>query len=61
VEPIELGACSAILSGISTKIDGSLKITLEVNPSEQQIISKLLNAWALNKRMLTVGFIQEPQ
>jgi hypothetical protein len=60
-QPNELGACSAILSGISTKVDGSLKITLEVNPDEQKIISNLLNAWSLNKRLMTVAFIQVEQ
>lgn len=61
MESIELGACNAILSGIATKVDGSLKITLEVNPDEQQIISRLLNAWSLNKRLMTVAFIQVDQ
>jgi hypothetical protein len=53
----EIGACNAILSGISTKIDGSIKITLELNPDEHKIISELLKKYALNEKLLQVGFV----
>ena len=53
----EIGSCAAILAGISTKIDGSLRVTLEVNPEDQQVIAELLKRFALNQKMLTVAFL----
>jgi len=57
MEVTELGSCSAILAGISTKIDGSLKITIEVNPEDQALVSNLLKRYAMNKKLLQVGFV----
>lgn len=54
---IEIGSCSAILAGISTKIDGSIKVTLEINPQDQAIIAELLKRYALGKHQLQVGFV----
>ena len=53
----QIGVCQAIIAGISTKVDGSIIIKLEVNPSEQEIIAKLMNKWSLNQRLLNVGFV----
>lgn len=52
-----IGVCRAIISGISTKVDGSILLKLEINPDEQEIISKLLQKWALNQRLLNVGLV----
>lgn len=52
-----IGVCSAIIAGISTKVDGSIVLKLEINPDEQEIISKLLQKWALNQRLLNVGLV----
>ena len=55
---VEIGAINAILSGINTLKDGSVKITLEVNPDEQAILNKLLNSYLTNQRLFTVAFIR---
>ncbi len=53
----KIGVCQAIIAGISTKVDGSIVIKLEINPDEQEIISKLFQKWALNQRLLNVGLV----
>ena len=58
MEVIEIGSCQAILSGISTKVDGSIKVTLEINPDNQEILSKLLNSFATNEKLLQVAFLK---
>lgn len=61
MEDNKIGVCNAIIAGISTKVDGSIKLTLEINPSEQEIISNLLKMWALNKRLVSVGIVSQEQ
>jgi hypothetical protein len=58
MEVKEIGACNAILSGIRTKVDGSISITLDINPEDQKILSKLLQLYATNERLLTIGLAQ---
>jgi hypothetical protein len=58
VKIAELGSCQAILSGVSTKVDGSVKVTLEINPEDQTIIGKLINAYLQNERLLQVAFLR---
>ncbi len=58
MEVIEIGSCQAILSGISTKVDGSIKVTLEINPDNQEILSKLLSSFATNEKLLQVAFLK---
>lgn len=53
----QIGVCNAIIASISTKVDGSIKLSLEINPEEQEVISNLLKAWALNKRLVSVGLV----
>jgi hypothetical protein len=53
----EIGTCNAILRGVKTLVDGSIKVELEINPEDQEIISKLIKRFSLNKRLLTVAFI----
>lgn len=55
-----LGVCQAIISGISTKVDGSIILKLEINPDNQEIISALLQKWALNQRLVNVGLVSLP-
>jgi hypothetical protein len=55
---IEIGSCEAILAGVSTKVDGSVKVTLEINPNDQQLIGKLINSYLENDRLLTVAFVK---
>lgn len=54
----EVGAINAILSGVKTKVDGSVSITLEANPSEIQVINKLMQAYLSDQRLFTVAFVQ---
>jgi hypothetical protein len=58
MEVIEIGSCQAILSGISTKVDGSIKVTQEINPDNQEILSKLLSSFATNEKLLQVAFLK---
>lgn len=48
----EIGAALAYLSGISTKVDGSIVVKLEIYNKDQAIISRLLKNWSLNKRLI---------
>ena len=57
MEHDQIGVCQAIIAGISTKVDGSIVIKLEINPEEQEIIAKLLQKWAINQRLLNVGLV----
>lgn len=52
-----IGVCQAIISGISTKVDGSILLKLEINPGNQEIISKLFQRWAVNKRLINIGMV----
>jgi hypothetical protein len=54
----EIGSCPAILAGVATKIDGSVKVTLEINPDQQDILSNLLKCFATGEKLLQVAFIQ---
>lgn len=54
----ELGSCQAILSGVSTKVDGSVKVTLEINPNDQSVVHKLMDAYLCGDKLLTVGFLK---
>ena len=58
MEVIEIGSCNAILAGLSTKLDGSIKIILEINPDEQEILSRLLRLFATNDKLMQVAFVQ---
>lgn len=52
---IPIGACEAILSSVKTLKDGSFAITLEINPDDSEIISKLMRMYAENKRLFSLG------
>lgn len=58
VETVPIGSCFTILKGVKTLVDGSVKIELEVNPEDQELISKLLRAYVENDRLLSVGFLK---
>lgn len=53
----EIGSISTILTGIKTKIDGSVEIKLEANPSEQEVINKLLNKYLVGEKLFQIGII----
>lgn len=54
----EIGSCAAILAGLSTKVDGSIKVVLEINPTEQEILSRLLKLFATNEKLIQVAFVK---
>jgi flagellar biosynthesis/type III secretory pathway protein FliH len=58
VKKNELGACHAIIDGISTKVDGSCQIKLSVNPEDQEIINKLLKCFLSDQKLLMVAFVR---
>jgi len=54
----EIGSCNAILKGVKTTVDGSLNVTLEINPDEQEIAAKLLKAYLTNEKLFSIGFVK---
>jgi hypothetical protein len=54
----ELGACQALLSSISTRIDGSITIKLEINPEDRELVNKLMNSYLSDQKLFTVAFIR---
>ncbi len=54
----EIGAINAILSAIKTRVDGSVSITIEANPSEIEVINKLMQSYLIDKRVFTVAFVR---
>jgi hypothetical protein len=53
----EIGACEALIYSIGTKADGSVKLVLEINPSDQEIISRLMQRFLINEKMLRIGLV----
>lgn len=60
MEVKEIGSCQAILSGISTLKDGSVKVTLEINPSDDAVLTRLVRAYCENEKLLQVAFVGLP-
>lgn len=54
----EIGSCAAILSGISTRIDGSVKISFDINPEDQALVAKLLAAFTRGDKLFQLGIVQ---
>jgi hypothetical protein len=55
---IEIGSCQAILASLSTKVDGSVKISFEINPDNQEIIFNLIKAFSSNQKLMQLGIFQ---
>jgi hypothetical protein len=55
---IEIGSCQAILASLSTKVDGSVKISFEINPDNQEIIFNLIKAFSTNQKLMQLGIFQ---
>lgn len=53
----EIGSTEAVLSSISTKLDGSIKVSLEINPDQAILITNLFKCFAGNERLLQVAFV----
>jgi hypothetical protein len=54
----EVGAIEAIVSSITTLKDGSIKLSLELNPDNVQVINKLMTKYLNNERLFTIGIMQ---
>jgi len=50
-----IGAIQALLTGITTLRDGSLKITFEVNPDEVKSINRLMELFLIDERLFFLG------
>jgi hypothetical protein len=55
MEVESVGAIQALLTGMTTLKDGSLKITLEVNPSEIHAINRLMELFLIDERLFCLG------
>lgn len=51
----EVGAIQALLTGLTTLKDGSLKITFEVNPDEIKSINRLMELYLIDERLFCLG------
>lgn len=51
----EVGAIQALLTGLTTLKDGSLKITFEVNPDEIKSINRLMELFLIDERLFCLG------
>jgi hypothetical protein len=54
----EIGAINAILSSIKTRVDGSVTLSFEVNPSEIEVINRLMQCYLLNHKLFTMALIK---
>jgi hypothetical protein len=53
----EIGSCQAILEGLSTKVDGSVTIKININPDNQELINNLMKLWGESNRSMVVAFV----
>lgn len=54
----EIGAIEAIIASINTLKDGSIKLSLELNPDNIEVINKLMSKYLNNERLFTIGIMQ---
>lgn len=54
----EVGSIQAVLSGISTRVDQSIKISFDVLPDDQKVIAELLKAYTTGSTLFTLGIVQ---
>jgi hypothetical protein len=54
---IEIGSCRAILNKISTTVDGGFRLTLDVLPHDEQLLSKLMQRYARDEKVLEIGIV----
>jgi hypothetical protein len=54
---IEVGSCRALISKIQTTIDGGLRLTLDLNPDDEKLVSSLMALYARGNRLLQVGIL----
>ena len=59
MKKVKLGVCQAIVSSISTQKDKSIKITIDVNPEDQDLVAKLMRIYLEGDQALSVTFEKE--
>lgn len=57
----EIGSCEAIINRIQTTIDGGVRLTLDLNSDDSELIKKLLDIKLMDNRVLFVGFASGEQ
>lgn len=53
----KIGSCSAVLASISTKVDGSVKLVLDIMPQDKEILSRLMERFLIGENLYEVGII----
>lgn len=54
---LEIGSIEALLTSVKTKVDGSCVISFEVNPTDIQVVNKLMQMYLIDKRLFTLGIV----
>lgn len=52
----ELGSCECVIGNIRTLVDGSCRISLDLDPQAIDIITKLIKMKMANEQTIYVGF-----
>lgn len=53
----EIGSTEAILSGINTLRDGSVKVSFEINPENIKVINSLMSCFLAGEKLFTLGIV----
>lgn len=56
---VEIGACEAVIFKISTLTDGGIRLVLDLNPSDRDLIAKLMDMKMRGDQLVSVGFAAE--
>jgi len=46
------------LESIKTRVDGSISVSISIDASNQEILSRLLTNFSFNKRLMQVAFVE---
>lgn len=57
----QIGAVEALISSIKTRQDGSVTITFELNPENQEVINSLMNLYLAGEKLITLGIVRKEQ
>lgn len=55
---MEIGAVEAIITKVTTLIDGGTRISLDLNSQDYQIAQKLLQLYSQGEPSVTVAFVR---
>lgn len=54
---MEIGSCPALIYKISTLLDGGVRLTLDIDSSNTDVITKLMERKLQNKPLIQLGMI----